>query len=150
MPPRCYYSKEKVRSETFMNSANYCHGCIYRQRNDSSCNYIFMEGHSRGCPPGKGCTKKEVSWRRKKKIPLRINQNPKNNEVAAGKRTGGARISEEETERRLALYRAGLSDKDVAIATGVSKGTIAKWRQAKNLPANFDNAHRRINHPDCE
>lgn len=36
-----------------------CRGCIYfggENYLNASCNYIFIVGHSRGCPPGDGCT----------------------------------------------------------------------------------------------
>ena len=38
--------------------AKYCKGCKYWGSNYGSgcCNYIFIEGHRRPCPPGKGCT----------------------------------------------------------------------------------------------
>lgn len=37
-----------------------CVGCHYwRQCGlDYCCNYIFVEGHMRGCPPGAECTKR--------------------------------------------------------------------------------------------
>jgi hypothetical protein len=38
----------------------FCKKCIYwggHSESDACCNYIFRVGHSRGCPPGKGCTK---------------------------------------------------------------------------------------------
>ena len=36
-----------------------CHGCIYfgaENYMNATCNYLFIVGHSRGCPPGEGCT----------------------------------------------------------------------------------------------
>lgn len=39
----------------------YCAGCIYRVRITDSmffCSYIFRTGKARGCPAGKGCTKR--------------------------------------------------------------------------------------------
>ena len=39
----------------------YCKGCAYwggAYEHNACCNYIFAEGHSRPCPPGKGCTEK--------------------------------------------------------------------------------------------
>lgn len=42
-------------------SSKYCNGCVYYSggfENNKTCNYIFMEGHSRPCPPGKDCTVK--------------------------------------------------------------------------------------------
>lgn len=117
-------------------SVHYCRGCIYFQKNDKSCNYIFIEGHSRGCPPGKDCIRKTVKLKRKRKSQLRISERPNNNSA----------ISNEENERRLAFYRSGLCDKEIAIKIGISRSAIAKWRQARQLPANFDNTHKRIDH----
>lgn len=39
-----------------------CHGCIYfgaERYMNATCNYLFIVGHSRGCPPGEGCTKRK-------------------------------------------------------------------------------------------
>jgi len=39
-----------------------CKGCQYWRGSTPGfycCNYIFDEGHSRGCPPGKDCTKRK-------------------------------------------------------------------------------------------
>lgn len=47
-----------------------CRDCVYFFGiNDPSCtcNYIFMEGHSRGCPPGDECTVK-VKRKRKRRM----------------------------------------------------------------------------------
>lgn len=38
-----------------------CKSCVYFYgwyEGNACCNYIFMAGKSRGCDPGKGCTKK--------------------------------------------------------------------------------------------
>lgn len=47
----------------------YCKDCVYwgcrHYVGNSCCNYIFIEGHSRGCPPGKDCTKKVVGKRKR-------------------------------------------------------------------------------------
>ena len=42
-------------------NAKYCKDCVYwggDYVNNACCNYIFCEGHSRPCPPGKDCTVK--------------------------------------------------------------------------------------------
>lgn len=47
-----------------------CVGCIYfggQNYINRSCNYIFKEGHSRGCPPGAGCTKRKPKKRKNRK-----------------------------------------------------------------------------------
>ena len=41
---------------------DYCDGCEYwcgDYKNNYCCNYIFVEGYSRPCPPGKDCTVKK-------------------------------------------------------------------------------------------
>lgn len=43
-----------------------CKGCVYLGYIGGElgcCNYIFMKGHSRPCPPGKECTVKEKKSR---------------------------------------------------------------------------------------
>lgn len=44
-----------------------CKGCVYLGRAGSIgiCNYIFMKGKPRPCPPSKDCTVKETKKRRK-------------------------------------------------------------------------------------
>lgn len=47
-----------------------CKGCIYMGWIGGylgCCNYIFMAGKPRPCPPGKGCTVKETKKRGRKK-----------------------------------------------------------------------------------
>lgn len=42
-------------------SAHPCEGCRYffgHYQQNACCNYIFMVGHRRPCPPGKDCTVK--------------------------------------------------------------------------------------------
>ena len=42
-----------------MERNNYCKHCLYFQGQfdeNCCCNYIFLEGHRRPCPPGEGCT----------------------------------------------------------------------------------------------
>lgn len=47
----------------------HCKGCIYYSkayRGWECCTYCVEHEHSRGCPPGEGCTKKETRRKRKK------------------------------------------------------------------------------------
>lgn len=40
-----------------------CHGCVYfggEKYMNASCNYLFIVGHSRGCPGGDNCTKRKT------------------------------------------------------------------------------------------
>ena len=39
-----------------------CRGCAYfggENYMNATCNYVFIVGHSRGCPPGEGCTQRK-------------------------------------------------------------------------------------------
>lgn len=48
----------------------YCNDCIYLNlcsRHNPHCDYIGHTGQHRGCPPGEGCTRKQVTRRRVKK-----------------------------------------------------------------------------------
>lgn len=49
-------------------NTKYCKGCVYwggGYKNNACCNYIFCEGHSRPCPPGKDCTEKIIGKRKR-------------------------------------------------------------------------------------
>ena len=49
-------------TEIRMRDRMYCRKCIYRAINRDGgnhlCEYILRVGHSRGCPPGEGCTQR--------------------------------------------------------------------------------------------
>ena len=44
-------------------------------------------------------------------------------------------LSPEEDERRLALWRQGLTDREIGAILGLSRDAIASWRRARNVPA---------------
>lgn len=126
----------------------YCKRCCYFQDASLTCNYIFFEGHSRGCPPGTGCDKHTTRSEYRKRITVSFKpinaKKPKSEDGKNGKKPIGARITAEENARRLELYKSGLSDRQIAEAIGAAKNTICRWRAVRNLPANFDCAHRKI------
>lgn len=47
-------------------NSQYCKGCRYWDGNSGChcCNYIFIEGHRRPCPPGKECTVRKAKKRK--------------------------------------------------------------------------------------
>lgn len=60
-------TKNKLLTPIVNHNAKYCKGCIYWGGGFSDtkcCNYIFMNDHSRPCPPGKDCTEKVLKKRR--------------------------------------------------------------------------------------
>lgn len=131
---------------------SYCEKCVFFQRNDYSCGYIFDVGHPRGCPPGEGCDKRETSQEKKKKMTLLLKANLAKKFENEGIKNGSSRkylrISQEEEDMRMQLYRSGYSDLQIGMVLGTSKGAITKWRHTRKLPANFDNCHRKINKRD--
>lgn len=48
------------RREVKIEEQHPCTGCHYWRLCglDKCCNFIFIEGHMRGCPPGEGCIRK--------------------------------------------------------------------------------------------
>jgi len=60
LPPEAYDILEVDKSQMEMQRP--CIGCAYFTGMSTyarTCNYIFVEDHSRGCPPGKQCTKRK-------------------------------------------------------------------------------------------
>lgn len=52
---------KKPQAPNLNQNKKYCKDCAYwggAYINNACCNYIFVEGHSRPCPPGKGCTER--------------------------------------------------------------------------------------------
>ena len=126
----------------------YCEKCVYYQNTSFTCNYIFFEDRSRGCPPGTGCDKRMTRSEYRKRMsispkPIKAKK-PQNAVRKNGENQVRVRISAEENIRRMELYKSGLSDRQIAEAIGVAKNTICRWRVVRNLPANFDCAHRKI------
>jgi len=49
-----------------------------------------------------------------------------------------SRLTSVEEERRLSLYREGLSDYEIARRLGVHRVTIKNWRKRRGLPPHFE------------
>lgn len=50
-------------------------------------------------------------------------------------RNFGERLSSEQEEARLAMWRAGLTDRQIAAALGLKRDTVKRWRQTRGLAA---------------
>lgn len=114
----------------------YCRQCKYRDREFNCCAHILRAGFSRGCPVGDGCDKLDTgkhgnSFRLKHQTIV-----DRAVERKERKKPGSKGIKPEEHERRLQLYRQGLTDKDVAQYCGCTKNAIMMWRRTHGLPAN--------------
>lgn len=97
-----------------------CQGCRHLVRCDSngSCNYIFNMGHRRPCPPGEGCTAKELD------VPA--------NRIPAKPRR------KYDVKRLKELYQSGMRWDDIAAEMGVDKRTlqnVVSHRKYANLRA---------------
>lgn len=94
--------------------------CRYRDNTAGCCEYILIEGHSRGCKPEK-CEK----WRTGN---------------AAEKSDASADAPAEEKKKKsyddleaMRLYIHGGTDKEIAEALGVKSTTIIGWRKRRGL-----------------
>ena len=80
-----------------------CDGCIHYARSVGSCDYFHHTGEFRGCPAGKGCTRRESGRKKKAK--------------------------DKEKEQAHLLWQQGLNNAEIARRVGVSKATVGIWRQ---------------------
>lgn len=85
----------------------YCEGCYYFGVNHRTCDYWEKADQLRGCPPGKGCTKKIT-----KKEYMKMAA-PKKWDKAAG----------------YEMWKAGKADKEISLALGVSAQAVAMYRK---------------------
>lgn len=52
-----------------------CNGCKYRGKTgsgDITCDFMFLTGVPRGCPPGKGCTRKVTGKKLKRRNDISV------------------------------------------------------------------------------
>lgn len=51
-----------------------CKGCIFRGKTgaDSSCDFIYLTNQPRGCPAGKGCTRKVTGKKLRKRNDISV------------------------------------------------------------------------------
>ena len=85
----------------------YCLPCIYYARSTMSCDYIFMEDHSRPCPAGDGCTARTLKEDVKKKM-----GKPKW-DIALGKQ----------------MWEQGMSDSQIAKHFGIAVNSVLYQRR---------------------
>lgn len=105
--------------------------CRYRDNTAGCCEFILIEGHSRGCKPEK-CQK----WRTR-------NADGETHSVAARQLPKRGSQGEGETEEKkrkryddaeaLRMWVNGDTDKEIADKLGVSRETIIGWRKKRGL-----------------
>jgi hypothetical protein len=109
----------------------WCRGCRYVSC-EGGCDYLLRTGHSRGCPPGEGCTVRDTGGRDRVSCglpPLRTDRDEY--------RRTAASVALEHDETALRLYAAGASDPAIARATGWGVATVRNWRRRTGRPANY-------------
>lgn len=81
----------------------HCNGCIHYGVQTLTCDYILRTDHRRGCPAGKGCTRKETGRKKKAK--------------------------DKERAQAYLLWQQGLHNAEIARRVGVSEATVGIWRK---------------------
>lgn len=84
----------------------WCVKCLYYARTTMTCDYILIEGHSRPCPGGAGCTARRT---RKDMIHMK---NPK-----------------WDTELGQMLWQEGKTDGEIADEFGIAISTVTSYRK---------------------
>lgn len=102
-----------------------CQGCAYHAGGMNTCDYILIEGHPRGCPPGKDCTRRIAGRKRQQTISISRSAVPA---PAIEKRVYASR-------RKMELYQKGMSDGEIARELRISSTAVRQWRVANSLPA---------------
>lgn len=101
-PPDCYYAS--------------LYGLGGSGKRKYSCDYIFREGHSRGCTPGPGC----VRYKPKKQI---------RRNVPRVKSTRNRFTWDERAGHQ--MWLDGKTDREIAEALGASQNTVGNARRRK-------------------
>lgn len=142
---------------------SYCRNCFAFQPTQKCCNFIFIVGHSRGCPPGPGCNRRMTKAEFKKsplnpqraepkpQPPKTESKAPKRRKPKNYRKASMNYLTPEEQERRMELYNKGYSDRQIGDAVGRKRSAIAAWRASQGLLPNYDNNHQLITRkPDAE
>lgn len=101
-----------------------CQGCVYHAGGMNTCDYILIEGHPRGCPVGKNCTRRIAGRRRRETVSISRSAVPS---PAIEKRIYASR-------RKMELYEKGMSDGEIARELKMSASAVRQWRVANCLP----------------
>ena len=101
---------------------DFCYSCHYFSYDTKSCDFYLMTKVRRGCPGGKGCTRK---------IPRR--QFEKKNFYG---RIAGERVFERTINSVMReLYEEGMSDREIGNRLGLSELSVNLWRRRSGLPS---------------
>lgn len=132
----------------------YCKGCIYliRVSLGRACNYLDINRHSRGCPSGKGCIRRQYGQKKRKSIsfggglpPLETvnkaapapKKPPETKEEYNARRRLEKQKNAEKTRARLQGKQkeaiqafkdeTGYSNRKLSELLGISESTVQKW-----------------------
>lgn len=127
-----------------------CMGCAFLHvigKNGAGlkyCDYVSKTGHTRlgqgvKTDPGGGCRLKDLRRLPRKPVPItygRTADPPKPLLSGRAPKEKKRRLRPAEHQRRLALWKAGHNDADIARMAGLTAGAIWQWRRDNRLPAN--------------
>lgn len=117
---------------------SFCKGCQYFSTYLKNCDYSELEGHLRGCPPGKGCTKKKKGRKKVVKNPLGIKRKKEPEKPTRIRRPdanpGGKPL--QEYPERMQRYLDGMTVKEMAEAEGCTEMNIRNFLRRRNLGPN--------------
>ena len=97
-----------------------CKSCIYYRTNSTghtgmpTCDFILIEGHSRGCPAGDECDKYTRSVKSAKRGMIRL---PFDESIVFD------------------MYANGMTDTEIGTALDISARAVSDWRRRRDLPA---------------
>jgi hypothetical protein len=114
----------------------WCVGCIHVNYM-GQCDYFPHTGHTRGCPAGEGCHRRELGQKPRPRCILP----PERKAVRESSRLGSVRpapavIALDRDETALRLYAEGATDPEIAQATGWSVSSVCSWRRLTCRQAN--------------
>ncbi|MEL4859806.1 hypothetical protein AAEU42_00990 [Pseudoflavonifractor phocaeensis] len=118
--------------------AKACKGCDYTFCYEGWwCDYYGITGMHHPGPMGKGCpVRHEGGLGRRQSPPITERAARLDKERRRAAALKNVRRSKLDGEGALKLYREGLSDRELALAFGMTRGAVTKWRKKRGLAAN--------------
>lgn len=115
--------------------------CYYFGTQTDTCDYYLVSGveHRRGCPLGSQCTR-YVNRKEKESKKTALPDTSKQASAFIDRPKVNVRRERidmmDVLDRRMELYRSGLSDAQIAKIEGSHRNTVCNWRRRRRLPPN--------------
>ena len=104
-----------------------CGTCIYRAKDNISCDFYFITGHTRKAQPPEKCT----FYKRGDRC-----ETPKEPQVPASTRKTLCGQRTYDLDLAMQMWTAGATDREIALAIGSSLKHVAGWRHNNRLRVN--------------